>query len=237
MSNATMNVSFPRLGTDGADPIRSLREAGIFTFTAASAEEFHREITKLGRMLPHRDADEQGVTVIEYTPCLSGKPGYQAMGRQALEPHTDSTGKAHPPRSVALFCESAAGAGGEALFIDGHQVYNVLCERHPEVLRALSEPESAVFRSGDSSFVGSVFSRNANGSLQIRFRSDNLGYYSSEAAAHLVTLHRLLASHVWTLGLRPGQGYLIDNHRYLHGRRPFQGSRRMLRILLDMDVN
>ncbi len=35
--------------------------------------------------------------------------------------------------------------------------------------------------------------------------------------------------------LEPGQGYLVDNHWWLHGRTRFEGPREIIRILADID--
>jgi hypothetical protein len=37
--------------------------------------------------------------------------------------------------------------------------------------------------------------------------------------------------HTFTVNLRPGQGVLLDNHRWLHARDTFEGPRQLYRLL------
>ncbi|WP_309112798.1 TauD/TfdA family dioxygenase [Saccharothrix sp.] len=50
------------------------------------------------------------------------------------------------------------------------------------------------------------------------------------ADAHLVTLRAAIDQHVTDLDLSAGQGYILDNHRWLHGRRAFTGHRVVHRV-------
>lgn len=232
-----LRVAFGSSGTymrANGDYIRKVLETqGLVRFSADSSEDLHRTVKSIGRIVHHRDANDDGFTVVEYNEKMNGVPGYRGMGHEWLAAHTDSSGVNSPPRGMALACEESAGSGGESLLVDGYRVYEALNSRYPEAARALSEPDSIIFRSGDEMHCGSVFSYDGSGRLLVRFRSDEHGYFSGEVLQWLGIVHKIIASHSTSISLSPGEGYIVDNHRFLHGRNSFDGTRKMLRVLFD----
>ena len=54
--------------------------------------------------------------------------------------------------------------------------------------------------------------------LEFRLRLDSNGFFSAEALHAMARLREVIAVRTFTFALNPGQGYIIDNWRYLHGR-------------------
>ncbi len=66
--------------------------------------------------------------------------------------------------------------------------------------------------------------------MTVRLRLDDLAQFSPEVTRWLPTLRATIHQHTTTFTLAAGQGYVLDNHRWLHGRRAYTGPRVMYRI-------
>jgi hypothetical protein len=91
----------------------------------------------------------------------------------------------------------------------------------------LSAPRSALF-GGAAGHLGSVFTR-TGGRLTLRLRLDELAQFSPDVIHWLPALRATIDHHAQTFRLNAGQGYILDNYRWLHGRRAFTGQRVMYR--------
>jgi alpha-ketoglutarate-dependent taurine dioxygenase len=106
----------------------------------------------IGDVRAHRDANEDGVTVVAPRAVEAGRTGLQGFGYQPLFPHTDRTIAALPPDLVFIWCEEASATGGVSLLVDASDVYRELCESSPEIAEQLRQPDAAVFES-DGAFM------------------------------------------------------------------------------------
>lgn len=61
--------------------------------------------TSLGRVVAHRDSDDDGVTTLQDRGGIAKMIGYEGFGVGALSPHTDRSGWRNHPH----FCSSSAG--------------------------------------------------------------------------------------------------------------------------------
>lgn len=176
---------------------------------------------------PHRDSDATGITTIA---DLGGetRSGFAGFSACALNPHTDRSGVANPPALLMMACEKPARSGGECIAIDGKAVYEDLFTRNPRAVEALSAPRSVLF-GGATGHLGSVFT-GTDGYVTIRLRLDDLADFSPDASQWLPVLRAAIDRHAMMFSLTAGQGYVLDNHRWLHGRRAFNGQRVMYRI-------
>ena len=170
-----------------------------------------------------------GITLIRDQGALATRPGYAGFGAGALNPHTELSSASRPPALLMLTCIQAASSGGASFIIDGAAVHADLVRQEPGLAAALARPRTAVF--GDPGWSGAVFERERCGRLTIRLRLDELARFAPEIRRALPRLREVIAEHVAELPLRPGQGFLIDNRRMLHGRRSFNGHRTMYRVL------
>ena len=185
----------------------------------------------VGMVVPHRDADAAGVTVLAGTEPAP-QPGYAGLSRRQLTPHTDGTALTRPPTLVMLVCAQPAPSGGEALLVDGRAVHAALQEHAPEAAGPLTRPDAARFGSSPGR-LSPVFELAPTGRVVVRFRDDDLAVFSPRTHAALPVLRRLIADHTIVLPLKAGQGYLVQNGWWLHGRTRFDGQRLAWRILVE----
>ncbi len=211
---------------------RQLRDHGLATF--GGIRDRATLLTAARPLLtvrPHRDAGPDGITVITSRADAS-TPGYAAFATTGLSPHTDGTSLPAPPHLVMLACLVPGTDGGESYLTDGSRVFSTLAEHDPEALGALAAPRSAFFGTADG-YLGSVFEDAGGGRVSVRLRTDELARFSPDITRILPRLRATIDQHKVSLRLRPGEGYLLDNSRWLHGRRRFTGERVMIRILGD----
>lgn len=211
---------------------KPLRHNGMAVLDSVPDRDALAELARtVCTIVQHRDSGPDGVTTIADSGERVLRSGYAAFGHGELLPHTDGSGVPRPPELLLMACERPAEEGGECVLIDGQAVYDELAATAPDALRALSAPRSVLF-GGASGYFGSVFSRTGD-RVQVRLRLDELATYAPEAERHLPQLRAILDRHRTTLRLGKGQGYVLDNHRWLHARRQFTGQRVMHRIIGD----
>lgn len=212
-----------RLARDGLVTFTGVTDpAGLFTLA-----------TSVGEVVMHRDSDPEGVTTITDTAGdAAPKPGYRAFSSLALFPHTDGTAQPHPPALLWLACVQPADQGGASILVDAAAVWRTLAAHHPHALAALSTPGLVSFGAAPA-YTGSVFEpATASGRLRVRFRNDELVDPAGAAAEAWPTLLEVIGAHCQELPLAAGQGYVLANSRWLHGRTAYSGGhRRMLRLL------
>lgn len=183
----------------------------------------------IATVVPHRDSRPDGVTVLINRGSVSERRGFAGFGQGELIPHTDRSGVAQPPALLMMACGQPADTGGECVVVDGAAVYTDLAENEPEAVHALSTPRSALF-GGAAGYLGSVFTPEPNGRVTVRLRLDELARFSPQAARWLPLLRATIDRHAVTVQLRLRQGYVLDNRRWLHGRRAFGGNRVLYRV-------
>jgi Taurine catabolism dioxygenase TauD, TfdA family len=223
--------------TDIRDPgwqsrvVAELGERGLVTFTGITG---HTELVALARQLmtirPHRDAGPDGVTVL--TSTQAEDPGYTGFTDAELIPHTDGSGVPDPPGLLLLACQRPADEGGSTRVVDGASIIRALAEEHLAALHALSAPRAAFF-GATGGHLSAVLEPAGPGRTRIRLRLDDLAWFSTDAAEAVPLLRAVIACHTQTFWLREGEGLLLSNTRWLHGRDSFTGRRIMLRILGD----
>jgi alpha-ketoglutarate-dependent taurine dioxygenase len=182
---------------------------------------------------PHPNSDELGVTTIVELGPAAEHPNAGGFSRRELMAHTDRSGIPEPPALMMLTCAIQARSGGASRFCDGLAVRDDLAANSPEVLETLSCPRSALF-GGAAGYLGAVFaSVPGPGPVRtaIRLRLDDLVSFSLDVAECIPQLTASISHHSITVTLRPGQGVILDNHRWLHARDTFEGPRRMYRLL------
>jgi alpha-ketoglutarate-dependent taurine dioxygenase len=165
--------------------------------------------------------DEDGVSTIRDEQGVRG----EFISRE-LGPHTDGSTGTNPPRLLFLSCLTKAAEGGASHFWDGRAVYKELSVRHPEALNALMRADAAIF---NGKRQGPMFETVTHGRVRPRMLLD-LSTYSSETAVAIPTLEKILAERTVKVLLNPGEGYVVDNWRWLHGRGAFTGDRVALRV-------
>jgi TfdA family taurine catabolism dioxygenase TauD len=230
--------TFPAWHADVHDPgqhsriIAQLRDHGLVTFSGIhDCAGLLAAARPLLTVRPHRDAGTDGVTVISATRDTVA-PGYTAFTDAELNPHTDGSSLADPPPLVMLACLQPAAEGGETCVVDGARVLETFADRFPAALRTLAVPGSAFFGAADG-HLGSVCAEAGPGRVQIRLRLDELARFSADVTGTLPLLRTVIEESTETFWLHSGEGFLLSNTRWLHGRRRYAGQRVMLRVLSD----
>ncbi|MGY4308734.1 hypothetical protein ACVIJ6_005977 [Bradyrhizobium sp. USDA 4369] len=189
----------------------------------------------LGEVRQHRDANEDGVTVVAPKRVEAEGNGFLGFGFDALFPHTDRTIAVTPPHLVFVWRERPGDRGEETLLVDGLEVYRELCTSWPDVADQLRVPDAAVFESDGALLRSAIFfePEDSKDRLGVRFRFDRLMYINCIYSGAIPVLRAIIMAKAIKLRLGSGQGYIVSNTRWLHGRNGFGGERRYLRLLID----
>jgi len=153
----------------------------------------------------------------------------------AITPHTDGTYSHDAPGLLGLHCHVSAASGGHNVFVDANKLADGLSDSAHDLLRTVEIPGQYI---GDGAHL---MARRPT----LRYESDRLVQVSynhhdrapfvlpepamSRLYAALREFDSLANEHQlqFELALRPGDMALFDNWRLLHGRRAFQGERRI----------
>jgi alpha-ketoglutarate-dependent taurine dioxygenase len=200
-----------------------------------SAATFLELFSRLGRIYRHHDSLENGLTHVRSVAMAqtdAADANRRGLTQDGLTPHTDRSGIDHPPKLLAFWIERQSAVGGASLFVDGHQLFDEVSAKSPAAIEALTRPKSVVFKSEKGLLESSIFDLREE-ELRIRFRFDRLVYMSPDVAAVVEDFMGLARDIALKLRLQSDEGYLIDNHRWLHGRTHFTGERSAYRLLLS----
>lgn len=205
---------------------------GFAVFDGVPSEDaLLRLAGRLGDIVRHRDSGSTGITVIADRDQPAGRPGRTGFTAQALPPHTDCSDEEHPAELVIMTCIRPGRYGGECVIVDGQAVYAELATAAPDALVDLSAPRSALF-GGSAGLLGAVFELGADGLVGVRLRLDELARFAPLAQRWIPLLRRTIDHCALSFPLSAGAGYIVNNRRFLHGRRAFAGHRMMCRALV-----
>ncbi|MFJ6809062.1 TauD/TfdA family dioxygenase [Streptomyces anulatus] len=207
-----------------------LREHGIVTTDQLGSRQAVRNYAdRVMTLWKHPDSDADRLTTIRESGHRARRVGQAGFGCGELAPHTERSSIPRPPRLMMLVCLRRADAGGEVLLTDGQSVHEHLSRTAPEVLEQMSQPGTAFYGDGGG-HASQIFTPLAHRAL-LRFRRDRLAQFSPLIQRFLPRLDEAIAAHQRAFLLEPGQGYIVDNHRYLHARAAFEGPRECVRAL------
>ncbi|MFE7331576.1 TauD/TfdA family dioxygenase [Streptomyces sp. NPDC057565] len=221
----------PQIGHADGRIAEQVRERGLVMVdglgSRASVLAFARRVMAL---VPHRHSDPDSLTTIQYIGQGARRPGLAGLGTGELYAHTEGSSAPEPPRLMLLVCLRRPVRGGEVFLTDGQAVHDHLTAMVPEAVDLLSRPGTA-FYGGGGGRPSQVFTHHPGGRASIRYRQDDFAQFSPVVGRFLADLRAAITAHRHTIILSPGQGYLIDNHRYLHARAAFSGPRLCVRAL------
>ncbi|MFI0484346.1 TauD/TfdA family dioxygenase [Actinomadura sp. 9N215] len=212
-----------------------LRQIGLILLEGLTSRSAVLDLAaQIMTITPHRDSDVDGLTTIRNNGCPSLRPGFAGFTGSELAPHTERSGTPAPPRLMMLVCGRSADQGGECLLTDGRSIHTDLRTHHPKAAHALSQPRTAFFGTGDSMGGGhptQVFTAHPDGRMSVRLRLDELARWSPLTKPYVSELRTAAIAHQLPIRLAAGQGYLLDNTRWLHARIAFTGPRLCWRAL------
>jgi hypothetical protein len=201
-----------------------LARDGLILVRRTSVEAVRALLAGWTAPVGHPDDHETGVTHISPHGCRAPRAGGAGFTRAVLPPHTDRSLQPEPPSVLAAVMVAPATSGGEALLADGAAVLTLMRRRwSPAVTDRLR------LQTADGAAVPVVATRGCL--LRIRFRDDELATpYSDANPADVGALRDSITAMTRSIPLRAGDGYIIHNHRYLHGRSSFRGHRTLARM-------
>jgi hypothetical protein len=212
-----------RLSSDGVAFVGGLQQEATFMAVGKS----------LGTIFHHRDSDPSGITRLKARILDGGISDLRGFSSQELLPHTDRSTAEAPPDYVFMAAVLQPAKGGDSVLVDGARLHAWIAAHDPILLSHLKEPNSVIFADGNCVRVGSIFTETPDGYVQLRFRADQLGYFGAPLAARLDVLCSGIEECAVRAKLQPGQGVIVDNYRWLHGRTAFVGERELWRLLID----
>ena len=116
--------------------------------------------------------------------------------------------------------------------MDSRRVLKTLKLQHEGLYNLVTSAKHTSFRSDDGNFLPRAIFEEKSGI--IRFRFDGGIQLSASMVESFSKLREIIYQNALVVSLQLGQGYILDNHRYLHGRTSFSGSRELLRALVDI---
>jgi hypothetical protein len=177
----------------------------------------------------HPHECEAGLTIVTPRSGTESIDGLAGFGRSHLVPHTDRSLDPDPPSLVGLVMLEPGNDGGSGLLVDGARLLVTLCQSFGR-----GSLESLRLRTRDGRTLPVV--EGAGGLVRLRFRGDGLAsLYSDVGNDAILSAWSQLVAHATEVRLGVGDGYLVHNHRYLHGRASFSGPRRLARIMANLD--
>ena len=196
---------------------------------------------------PIRETSWGGITDVRFI-----KNAYDlSMTGRALEPHVDNPYRLPQPGYIFLHCLVNDADGGESMLIDGFNVATRLEQESPQHFQTLcATPVNFAYRD-DSSILehyGYLIERRPDGRLSrviFHNRSDQVPPADPKDLTAYYAARRTYADLIWspemqvTFKLAPGEAYVVDNHRILHGRRAYDassGDRHLRQCYMDRDT-
>ncbi|WP_182877716.1 hypothetical protein [Microbispora sp. H10670] len=174
----------------------------------------------------HPHENSPGITVIKpRTPEGDNADGFTCG---SLSLHTDRAQAIAPPTILGCLYLRTSCTGGESLLLDGKELVRTADERSQ-----LAESAHVVLRSRGRPWLPIIELAKDGRRCRVRYRDDQLArpHAATKSARPLLTT---ISGELRAPSVRlfePGQGYLIHNQRFLHGRASFTGRRTALRIL------
>ncbi len=169
------------------------------------------------------------------------QPHNLAFTAMALGNHTDNPYRDPVPQLQLLHCLDAAEEGGESVVVDGFAAADRLRHEEPDAFAMLTKT-AVPFRYVEAGAVDlreamPLIELDVAGNLRtIRYNNRSIGPVDIDADdvptfyAAYRRFARLLHDPSMMVGfrLKPGDLFIVDNRRVLHGRRGFAGGRRHL---------
>jgi gamma-butyrobetaine dioxygenase len=178
--------------------------------------------------------------------------GYDlSMTGRALEPHVDNPYRLPGPGYIFLHCLENSAEGGESTLVDGFRAAEELEARDPAAYEVLSRTQ-VTFRYADPDAIlehfGSLIEHSPDGRVaRVRFhnRADQVVAKRPAELSAYYKARREFADLVWSdrltvrFKLGPGETYIVDNYRILHGRTEIKlstGNRHLRQCYMDRDI-
>lgn len=212
--------------------LASVRENGIALIDGLHAVENLATLAQeIGVPILHRDSNQiAGIITLQPKDTVQ-RETFKGYTRKEQYLHTDGTMVENPADVVVLMCQKEAPRGGESIFVDGKALYKKLAKDTPQLLPALFESAAATFgEAADRILQKPIFTKTDPKLISISFRYDRLVKFSPTIQKEFQRLLDTMNDLTISIKLRPTEGYVINNHRFIHGRKAFLGDRMIHRV-------
>ncbi len=170
-----------------------------------------------------------------------------AYTSDAIGPHTDGTYSIDSPGYQLFHCLKFDGSGGDSTLVDGFKVADQIRQADPLAFQVLSTVKVPAHYLGDGVHLKAehpVIDLDHNGDfLQVAYNNYDRAPFRLPTPRMnafyraLKLFNRLIndPANEITMRLAPGTALLFDNWRTLHGRRSYQGFRRLCGAYLNKE--
>jgi trimethyllysine dioxygenase len=170
-----------------------------------------------------------------------------AYTSDAIGPHTDGTYSIDSPGYQLFHCLKFDGSGGDSTLVDGFKVADQIRQADPLAFQVLSTVKVPAHYLGDGVHLKAehpVIGLDHNGDfLQVAYNNYDRAPFRLPTPRMnafyraLKLFNRLIndPANEITMRLAPGTALLFDNWRTLHGRRSYQGFRRLCGAYLNKE--
>eukprot|EP00039_Didymoeca_costata_P019879 m.339271 g.339271 ORF g.339271 m.339271 type:complete len:486 (+) comp18731_c0_seq1:111-1568(+) len=184
----------------------------------------------LGDICPNSEG--AAVSHIQALEMTKTKVGADAYNTDSLPLHTDRSTTEEPPELILTSVDSCPKKGGEVHLVDGQQV---IAAMNPEDVDTLRQP---LFKFGDLPPLPLLTHTKSENRQHFRLRQDCklkiVGNEEQQAKAKKAFDAFVSTSNAMktSIHLKRGEGYVLNNGWYLHGRGSFEGNRILHRVLI-----
>jgi Taurine catabolism dioxygenase TauD, TfdA family len=205
----------------GATVLRHIGANGAVLFQDTTMVDIEEFLASWVDPYSHPHEDRPGITILE--PRVNPQAGERGFTADALGLHTDRATAVVPPSILAMLVLSQSCTGGDCLLADFVALTKVM------PISFLSDPTHSPILQARSGEKWPVIRTTTQQCWQIRYRDDEVAspMASSMGQARVIREIGRLIETTRPFPLEAGAGYLVHNHRYLHGRRAFGGRRRV----------
>ncbi|WP_327103728.1 TauD/TfdA family dioxygenase [Nonomuraea glycinis] len=206
-----------------------LAQHGIILFSGATLNELKSALNDWTVPYRHPHDISPGVTVIR--PNLTGEANAKGFTYEALPLHTDRAQVDNQPTIIGCLYTQEAADGGESLLLDGAEIACSLLRRN-----LLAMADNVVLLSKGNRWRAVIEPYDSYAGFRIRYRNDSIArpHVATCDARPLLDAFEAKVASPLIYAFKSGEGYLIHNHRVLHGRYAFTGDRSAVRILANV---
>lgn len=210
-----------------------LNSGEVIHFFGVDGEvDFLRLGRAFGEILQEGSASDDGISRLKVDQARSAGPNGKGFSTEALFPHTDRSGLTSPPRILMNLFVRNAGIGGKAILCPASAIIDHLVENDPGAMDALKATGTVFSRKGQL-LQAPILQVLAQGDFLFRFRNDDGIYIPAPMLKAFSGICNAIEKAATLSVFEPGSGYLVNNHKVLHGRTGFIGEREVWRILAN----
>ena len=214
-----------------SEALDALGRYGLLRIAQCAVDELQAFLDTWTEPYSHPHEDAPGVTLIRPMSTRAAEAGMAAFTHSKLKLHTDRASSPAPPAVLSTLVIEQSSSGGDAIFLDGDTLF-------PSTIPDENTLGGLTLCADERNGNLPLLEVKDDGRRFVRYRDDEIGHPEArnpEAGDLLERIYGCLSQPVH-LHMGPGQGYILHNCRYLHGREAFSGHRVVVRFLGNVRV-